>query len=67
MHEKCLGNADKKPWHPLNFRNQMKRFEAEEELIRRQKLEEANKAEFDAEQTYLETLAYLPGLSLIHI
>ena len=39
----------------------MKRFEAEEELIRKQKLEEANKAEFDAEQTYLETLSYLPG------
>jgi hypothetical protein len=39
----------------------MKRFEAEEELIRRQKLEEANKAEFEAEQTYLDTLAHLPG------
>lgn len=39
----------------------MKRFEAEEKLIRNQKLEEANKAEFEAEQQYLETLAYLPG------
>lgn len=70
MNSPCAGKGttawthdflNKKPWHPLNFRNQMRKWEAEEETIRNQKLEEANRAEFEAEQQYLQTLAHLPG------
>jgi hypothetical protein len=52
---------NKKPWHPLNFRNQIKFYEAEQEVLAREKREAASKAEFEAEQQYLETLAHLPS------
>jgi hypothetical protein len=52
---------NKKPWHPLNFRNQIKFYEAEQEMLAREKREAASKAEFEAEQQYLETLAHLPS------
>ena len=52
---------NKKPWHPLNFRNQIKRFDAEQAAIAREKSEATAKAEFEAEQQYLETLAHMPS------
>ena len=47
--------------HPLNFRNQAKRFEVEQAHLAKDKREAAAKAEFEAEQQYLGTLAHLPG------
>lgn len=52
---------NKKPWHPLNRQNQAKIYAAEQEFLDRRKREDAAKAEFEAEQKYLETLAHLPG------
>ena len=47
--------------HPLNFRNQIQRYEAEQALLAKRKREEQSKAEFEAEQQYLDTLAHLPS------
>lgn len=52
---------NKKPWHPLNRQNQARIYEAEQEYLDRKKREETSRAEFEAEQQYLETLAHLPG------
>ena len=52
---------NQKPWHPLNFRNQIKRWEAEQAVVAKEKSEASAKAEFEAEQQYLETLAHLPS------
>eukprot|EP00884_Botryococcus_braunii_P023476 jgi/Botrbrau1/9812/Bobra.0322s0017.2 len=60
-----VGNAwshnflNQKPWHPLNFRNQARVYEAEQESIRQAKANQQAKAEFDAEQDYMKTLSYL--------
>ena len=50
---------NQKPWHPLNFRNQMRVFEAQEQAEKDAKARAEGKAEFDAEQEYLKTLSYL--------
>ncbi|KAK9837431.1 hypothetical protein WJX81_001944 [Elliptochloris bilobata] len=50
---------NQKPWHPLNFRNQAKVFEAEQAAAKAEKAKAESKAEFDAEQEYLRTLSYL--------
>jgi hypothetical protein len=52
---------NKKPWHPLNFRNQIKRYEVEQAALKKEKVEAQAKAEFEAEQQYLDTLAHLPS------
>lgn len=50
---------NQKPWHPLNFRNQQRVFEAEQKHVAEKKAKEVAKAEFDAEQEYLRSLTYL--------
>ncbi|CAL8462199.1 g1730 [Coccomyxa elongata] len=50
---------NQKPWHPLNYRNQMKVFEAQQKAEADAKAKAIGKAEFDAEQEYLKTLSYL--------
>lgn len=50
---------NQKPWHPLNFRNQARVFEAEAEHAANEKRKADTKAEFDAEQDYLQTLSML--------
>ena len=43
----------------MNFRNQMRVFEAQEQAEKDLKARAEGKAEFDAEQEYLKTLSYL--------
>lgn len=50
---------NQKPWHPANFRNQAKVYEAEQNAIREQKAKAQAKQEFEAEQEYIKTLSYL--------
>ncbi|KAK9818217.1 hypothetical protein WJX72_008980 [[Myrmecia] bisecta] len=50
---------NQKPWHPLNFKNQARVFEAELQATDEAKRKAEAKAEFDAEQDYLKTLSYL--------
>eukprot|EP00891_Asterochloris_glomerata_P001293 jgi/Astpho2/1293/Aster-x0993 len=50
---------NQKPWHPANFRNQAKVFEAEQAAIKAAKDKEIAKQEFEAEQDYIKTLSYL--------
>ena len=62
-----LSSAPRTPIHnvplalQLNFRNQIKRWEAEQEVTKREKQREQAQAEFEAEQQYLDTLAHLPS------
>ncbi|EIE24244.1 hypothetical protein COCSUDRAFT_47203 [Coccomyxa subellipsoidea C-169] len=50
---------NQKPWHPLNYRNQLKVYEAQQQAESDAKAKAVGKAEFDAEQEYLKTLSYL--------
>ncbi|GIL54465.1 hypothetical protein Vafri_9992 [Volvox africanus] len=50
---------NQKPWHPMNFKNRMRVWEAEHEKSEANKAKEKAQAEFDAEQEYLKTLSYL--------
>ncbi|KAL3144904.1 hypothetical protein ABBQ32_003414 [Trebouxia sp. C0010 RCD-2024] len=50
---------NQKPWHPANFRNQAKVYEAEQNAIRAQKAKAEAKQEYEAEQEYIKTLSYL--------
>ena len=50
---------NKKPWHPMNFRNRVKVWEAEQEHTKDQQLKERGRQEFEAEQEYLKTLSML--------
>ncbi|MEW5314656.1 MAG: hypothetical protein WDW38_006132 [Sanguina aurantia] len=57
----CWSHAflNQKPWHPLNFRNQMKRFDAEQKAFDDEKALEIAKAEFEAEQDMMKTMSYM--------
>ncbi|WIA19492.1 hypothetical protein OEZ85_004103 [Tetradesmus obliquus] len=50
---------NQKPWHPLNFRNQIKKYEHEQKAIQDFKTKEAAMAEWQAEQERQATLAFL--------
>ncbi|GLI61520.1 hypothetical protein VaNZ11_003900 [Volvox africanus] len=50
---------NQKPWHPMNFKNRMRVWEAEHDKSEANKAKEKAQAEFDAEQEYLKTLSYL--------
>eukprot|EP00877_Chromochloris_zofingiensis_P009822 jgi/Chrzof1/5093/Cz15g11060.t1 len=50
---------NQKPWHPLNFRNQVKKWEAEQQTTADQKAKEQAQAEFQAEQEKLQALQFL--------
>lgn len=50
---------NQKPWHPANFRNQAKVYEAEQNAIKAQKDKAIAKQEYEAEQEYIKTLSYL--------
>lgn len=50
---------NQKPWHPANFRNQAKVYEAEQNAIKAQKDKALAKQEYEAEQEYIKTLSYL--------
>lgn len=50
---------NQKPWHPLNFRNQMRLYEAQQAHTKETKEKEQALQEFNAEQDYLKTLSYL--------
>ncbi|GIL92244.1 hypothetical protein Vretimale_18467 [Volvox reticuliferus] len=50
---------NQKPWHPMNFKNRMRAWEAEQDKAEATKAKEKAQAEFDAEQEYLKTLSYL--------
>ncbi len=41
---------NQKPWHPSNFRNRVKTWEAQQKTLADQKEKEKAQAEFDAEQ-----------------
>lgn len=50
---------NQKPWHPLNFRNQARVFEAEQQSINDAKRNAEAKAQFDAEQEQMQAISYL--------
>ncbi|RMZ56561.1 hypothetical protein APUTEX25_001408 [Auxenochlorella protothecoides] len=50
---------NQKPWHPMNFRNQARVWEAEQAKYEEEKKKAEAKAEFEAEQEYLQTLSML--------
>ncbi|KAK9865204.1 hypothetical protein WJX84_003607 [Apatococcus fuscideae] len=50
---------NQKPWHPSNFRNQARVFEAEQQAAQAAKSNAIAKAEFEAEQEKLKQLSYL--------
>ncbi|KAK9843316.1 hypothetical protein WJX74_010259 [Apatococcus lobatus] len=50
---------NQKPWHPSNFRNQARVFEAEQKTAQAAKSNAIAKAEFEAEQEKLKQLSYL--------
>ncbi|PRW60741.1 zinc knuckle (CCHC-type) family [Chlorella sorokiniana] len=49
----------KKPWHPLTFRNMARVYEKEQEHYEEEKRKAESRAEFEAEQAYLKTLSLL--------
>lgn len=50
---------NKKPWHPMNFRNQAKVWEAEQQHYENERRNDLGRKEFEAEQHYLKTLSML--------
>mmetsp|Transcript_587 Transcript_587/g.1710 ORF Transcript_587/g.1710 Transcript_587/m.1710 type:complete len:297 (-) Transcript_587:90-980(-) len=50
---------NQKPWHPSNFKNQARVYEAEQETIALAKRNALAKSEFEAEQYQMENLSYL--------
>ncbi|KAF6259871.1 hypothetical protein COO60DRAFT_966344 [Scenedesmus sp. NREL 46B-D3] len=50
---------NQKPWHPLNFRNQIKKYEHEQKAVQDFKIREAAMAEWQAEQERQATLGFL--------
>ncbi|CAG9464546.1 unnamed protein product [Pedinophyceae sp. YPF-701] len=54
------GYLQKKPWHPLNFRNQMVRYEREQAAYEREQRNERARRELEAENQRLQDIALLP-------
>jgi hypothetical protein len=50
---------NKKPWHPMNFRNRARVWEAEQRNQEDQASKERARREFEAEQHYLKTISML--------
>lgn len=50
---------NKKPWHPMNFRNRVRVWEAEQEHIESEQRKERGRQEFEAEQELLKTISML--------
>ncbi|KAK9809677.1 hypothetical protein WJX73_003655 [Symbiochloris irregularis] len=50
---------NQKPWHPLNFRNQQRVFEAEQEKLDQERRNAEAKAQFEAEQEQMLSISYL--------
>lgn len=50
---------NKKPWHPMNFRNQARVWEAEQQHLADERRKQIAKEEFEAEQEYLKTVSML--------
>lgn len=50
---------NKKPWHPMNFRNQAKVWEAEQRHLEDERRKQLAREEFAAEQEYLKTVSML--------
>lgn len=50
---------NQKPWHPSNFKNQARAYEAEQEAINIAKRNAIAKSEFEAEQYQMENLSFL--------
>lgn len=50
---------NQKPWHPASFRNRQKVWEAEQDHLRDKKEKDQALQEFEQEQEYLKTLAYM--------
>ncbi|GMH42850.1 hypothetical protein BSKO_10769 [Bryopsis sp. KO-2023] len=53
------GFLNQKPWHPLSFRNQQKKWETEQKHLDREKKIAEGKAEFEREQEQFRSLSYL--------
>lgn len=50
---------NKKPWHPMNFRNRARVWEAEQRNQEEQASKDRARKEFEAEQHYLKTISML--------
>ncbi len=46
-------------WHVQNFRNQIRKFDAEAQAVATAKIKEQAAAEFKAEQESMRTMSYL--------
>jgi len=50
---------NQKPWHPLSYRNQKRKFEAEEKALHAAKTNQEAQREFEEEQTRLHNMSFL--------
>jgi len=50
---------NQKPWHPLSYRNQKRRFEAQEKSFKDAKTNQEAQREFEEEQTRLQSMSFL--------
>ena len=50
---------NKKPWHPMNFRNRVRVWETEQQHYEEEQRKERGRQEFEAEQEFLKTISML--------